>query len=113
MLNSFHPNYMSLIYCVFIWKELSFSWFSIVIGNWQIYFLLILPFYGDMKATLFIVAVKSIRNLNGHSIGNYQIHAGKSVPIVKGGEQTKMEEGEFFAIETFGSTGNGLVLIDM
>ena len=36
--------------------------------------------------------VKSIRNLNGHSIGPYQIHAGKSVPIVKGGESTKMEE---------------------
>ena len=52
--------------------------------------------------------VKSIRNLNGHSIGPYQIHGGKSVPIVKGGEQTKMEEGEFFAIETFGSTGNSL-----
>jgi methionine aminopeptidase len=49
--------------------------------------------------------VKSVRNLNGHSIGPYQIHAGKSVPIVKGGEQTKMEEGEFFAIETFASTG--------
>ena len=28
--------------------------------------------------------VKSIRNLNGHSIGPYRIHAGKSVPIVKG-----------------------------
>ena len=49
--------------------------------------------------------VKCIRNLNGHSIGPYRIHGGKSVPIVKGGEATKMEEGEFFAIETFGSTG--------
>jgi methionyl aminopeptidase len=29
--------------------------------------------------------VQCIRNLNGHSIGPYQIHAGKSVPIVKGG----------------------------
>jgi len=27
---------------------------------------------------------------------------GKSVPIVKGGEATRMEEGEFYAIETFG-----------
>ncbi|XP_020530611.1 methionine aminopeptidase 2B isoform X2 [Amborella trichopoda] len=53
--------------------------------------------------------VKSIQNLNGHSIGPYQIHAGKSVPIVKNGVQTKMEEGEFFAIETFGSTGKGIV----
>ena len=29
-------------------------------------------------------------------------HLGKSVPIVKGGEATRMEEGEFYAIETFG-----------
>ena len=57
--------------------------------------------------------IKSIRNLNGHSMGPYQIHAGKSVPIVKGGEQTKMEEGEFYAIETFGSTGRGYVVEDM
>ena len=51
--------------------------------------------------------VKCCRNLNGHSIAPYQIHAGKSVPIVRGGETTKMEEGEFYAIETFGSTGKG------
>eukprot|EP00242_Pyramimonas_sp_CCMP2087_P009111 CAMPEP_0198203692 /NCGR_PEP_ID=MMETSP1445-20131203/7014_1 /TAXON_ID=36898 /ORGANISM="Pyramimonas sp., Strain CCMP2087" /LENGTH=472 /DNA_ID=CAMNT_0043875185 /DNA_START=25 /DNA_END=1443 /DNA_ORIENTATION=- len=57
--------------------------------------------------------VKCVRNLNGHSIAPYQIHAGKSVPIVKGGEQTKMEEGEFFAIETFGSTGKGYVREDL
>lgn len=36
--------------------------------------------------------VKCIRNLNGHSISPYQIHAGKTVPIVAGsGDQTKME----------------------
>lgn len=53
-----------------------------------------------------VMQVKCVRNLNGHSIDAYQIHAGKSVPIVKGGEQgVRMEEGEFFAIETFGSTG--------
>ena len=32
--------------------------------------------------------VKCIRNLNGHSIGRYSIHGGKTVPIVKGGDQT-------------------------
>ena len=51
--------------------------------------------------------VKCIRNLNGHSIGQYVIHAGKTVPIVKGGSNQRMEEGEVFAIETFGSTGKG------
>jgi len=51
-----------------------------------------------------------IRNLMGHSLGLYTIHAGKSVPCIKGsGDQTKMEEGEVFAIETFGSTGHGHV----
>jgi methionyl aminopeptidase len=57
--------------------------------------------------------VKPIRNLNGHSIAPYRIHAGKSVPIVKGGEATRMEEGELYAIETFGSTGKGVVHDDM
>jgi len=56
-----------------------------------------------------VYPIKSIRNLNGHSIEQYRIHAGKSVPIVKGGDMTKMEEGEFYAIETFGSTGKGYV----
>ena len=57
--------------------------------------------------------VKSIRNLNGHDIIQYSIHGGKSVPIVKSNDQTKMEEGEIFAIETFGSTGKGYVRDDM
>ncbi|GLH05135.1 Methionine aminopeptidase 2 [Gryllus bimaculatus] len=57
--------------------------------------------------------VKSIRNLNGHSISPYRIHSGKTVPIVKGGEATVMEENEIYAIETFGSTGRGQVHDDM
>ncbi|QSZ31705.1 hypothetical protein DSL72_001272 [Monilinia vaccinii-corymbosi] len=57
--------------------------------------------------------VKPIRNLNGHDILQWKIHGGKSVPIVKSNDQTKMEEGEVFAIETFGSTGNGYVRDDL
>lgn len=59
--------------------------------------------------------IKAIRNLNGHSIGPYQIHGGKTVPIVKGAceESIIMEEGEIYAIETFGSTGRGYVIEDM
>jgi methionyl aminopeptidase len=56
-----------------------------------------------------VYPVKSVRNLNGHLIGSYQIHAGKSVPIVKNSDTAKMEEGELYAIETFGSTGKGYV----
>lgn len=60
-----------------------------------------------------VYPVKSIQNLNGHSIDPYIIHAGKSVPIVKGGSAEKMVEGEVYAIETFGSTGKGRVNEDM
>lgn len=57
--------------------------------------------------------IKCIRNLNGHDILQWKIHGGKSVPIVKSSDTTKMEEGEVFAIETFGSTGNGYVREDV
>jgi len=49
--------------------------------------------------------VQCVENLCGHSIAPYKIHAGKSVPIVKTDETTKMDEGELFAIETFGVAG--------
>jgi methionyl aminopeptidase len=51
--------------------------------------------------------IKPIRNLCGHTILPYSIHGTKSVPLVKTHDTTKMEEGDVFAIETFGSTGNG------
>ncbi|AQZ14826.1 MAP2 (YBL091C) [Zygosaccharomyces parabailii] len=57
-----------------------------------------------------VYQVKPCRNLCGHNIVPYTIHGGKSVPIVKNGDQTKMEEFEHFAIETFGSTGRGFVV---
>ncbi|XP_053203430.1 methionine aminopeptidase 2-like [Panonychus citri] len=57
--------------------------------------------------------VKPIRNLSGHSIQPYHIHADKTVPIVGGTEYTaRMEEGEVYAIETFASTGRGYATAD-
>ncbi|KAJ8662899.1 methionine aminopeptidase, type II [Lichtheimia ornata] len=57
--------------------------------------------------------IKPIRNLNGHTIEPYKIHAGKSVPIIRNsGDETKLEEGEQIAIETFCSTGRGYVVED-
>lgn len=51
--------------------------------------------------------VKPVRNISAHNINHYRIHGGKSIPFVKNSDQTKMEEGEVFAIETFGTTGRG------
>ncbi|CEH15612.1 peptidase methionine aminopeptidase [Ceraceosorus bombacis] len=54
--------------------------------------------------------VKVVKNLNGHNIDRYKIHGGKSVPCIPMPEmKDRMEEGEYFAIETFGSTGKGYV----
>ena len=68
---------------------------------------------GEVEINGKIYPIKCCRNLNGHNIAPYQIHGGKSVPIVKGGVQTRMEENEFYAIETFGSTGRGYVIEDL
>ncbi|KAK6346558.1 hypothetical protein TWF696_006682 [Orbilia brochopaga] len=57
--------------------------------------------------------VKPVRNLNAHDIKQYHIHGGKSIPFVKNSDQTKMEEGEVFAIETFGTTGRGYTYDDV
>ncbi|KAJ5988818.1 hypothetical protein N7481_004028 [Penicillium waksmanii] len=51
--------------------------------------------------------VKPVRSISGHNIKRWEIHGGKSIPFVKNNDQTKMEEGEIFALETFGSTGRG------
>lgn len=53
--------------------------------------------------------IKPISNIAGHTILPYSIHGTKSVPSVKTNDTTKMEEGDVFAIEPFGSTGNGRV----
>jgi len=50
-------------------------------------------------------AIMPIFNLCGHSMMPYQIHAGKTVPQYDNMDGTKMQEGEVFAIETFGVTG--------
>jgi len=51
--------------------------------------------------------VKAVRSLTGHNILRYHIHGDKQVPFVKNNSNQKMEEGDIFAIETFGSTGKG------
>lgn len=57
--------------------------------------------------------VKPVRNINAHDIKQYHIHGGKSIPFIKNSDKTKMEEGEIFAIETFGTTGCGRLQDDV
>jgi len=59
------------------------------------------------------IPVKAVRGLTGHDILRYHIHGRKQVPFVKNKSKDKMEEGEVFAIETFGSTGKGVMRDDV
>jgi len=55
--------------------------------------------------------IKAIKDLCGHTMDRYKIHGNKSVPLYRDDNSenanVKMEEGEFYAIETFATTGKG------
>ena len=57
--------------------------------------------------------LKSIRDLTGHKILPYMIHADKSVPNFACNYPVRMEDGEFYAIETYPTTGSGKVEQDL
>lgn len=54
-----------------------------------------------------IKPIKAVRSLCAHDILRYQIHGNKQIPMVRTDVPGRMEEGEVFAIETFGTTGRG------
>lgn len=51
-----------------------------------------------------------IRNLGGHGLEKYEIHASPSIPNFDNGDETKLEKGQIIAIEPFASDGDGLVI---
>lgn len=50
-----------------------------------------------------------IRNLSGHEVKQYELHAGLTVPNFDNGDKTKIKEGQVFAVEPFATTGDGFV----
>lgn len=50
-----------------------------------------------------------IRNLSGHGLERYEIHAYPSIPNFDTGDDSYLEEGDVVAIEPFASTGAGIV----
>lgn len=60
-----------------------------------------------------VIPVKAVRNITGHNILRYKIHGDKQVPFIKTQTSQRMEEGDVFAIETFGSTGRAYLRDDV
>lgn len=57
-----------------------------------------------------IIPIKPMSNLNGHGLGQYLVHCGNVIPNVKEHPgyplyDAKMEVGEYYALETFATTG--------
>ena len=52
-----------------------------------------------------------MKDLSGHLIKPFEIHAGKAVPNIAINYPLRMMEGEFYAIEPFITTGNGTSIL--
>ncbi len=51
-----------------------------------------------------------IRNLSGHSIGRWKVHAGLTIPNIDNGDKKKLKDGDIVAVEPFSTTGEGVVI---
>ncbi len=54
--------------------------------------------------------LKPVKNLQGHSLERYNLHAGLSIPNVSNTDKRKLKEGEVIAIEPFVTDGEGRVV---
>ncbi|HLD18900.1 MAG TPA: type II methionyl aminopeptidase [Candidatus Nanoarchaeia archaeon] len=50
-----------------------------------------------------------IRNLSGHGLGKFEVHAPPSIPNYDNGEKTKLQKGMIIAVEPFATPGDGLI----
>jgi methionyl aminopeptidase len=53
--------------------------------------------------------LRPIKNLTGHNIERFKLHAGKTLPNTKTRGQDTIEEGEYYAIEPYATSGAGKV----
>jgi methionyl aminopeptidase len=54
--------------------------------------------------------LRPVKNLTGHSIARYNLHAGKTLPNTKTRSSGRIMEGEYYAIEPYATSGFGEVL---
>ena len=55
--------------------------------------------------------INVMKELSGHMIKPFEIHAGKAVPNIKINYRLRMNENEFYAVEPFITTGNGVSIL--
>jgi methionyl aminopeptidase len=60
-----------------------------------------------IESAIHALGFKPIRDLSGHTIERYLLHAGTSIPNVGGQSTARLEEGQVVAIEPFATNGAG------
>ncbi|MDR3222209.1 MAG: type II methionyl aminopeptidase [Methanobrevibacter sp.] len=65
---------------------------------------------GEVEKTITGLGFSPIRNLAGHSLEQWDLHSGLSIPNVKDNRAGKLEEGDVIAIEPFVTNGVGYVV---
>ncbi|MFW9889594.1 MAG: type II methionyl aminopeptidase [Candidatus Thorarchaeota archaeon] len=53
--------------------------------------------------------LRPVKNLTGHNIARYNLHAGKTLPNIKTRTRGRIMEGEYYAIEPYATSGFGEV----
>ena len=64
---------------------------------------------GMVSRTISSAGFKPVENLTGHSMEQFNLHAGLSIPNIETRDKTPFKEGMVLAIEPFASTGAGRV----
>ncbi|MCX6776844.1 MAG: type II methionyl aminopeptidase [Candidatus Micrarchaeota archaeon] len=63
----------------------------------------------EVEAAIKGYGYKPIENLTGHSLGEYELHAGVEIPNIGNKDPTQLSEGMVIAIEPFATNGEGRV----
>ncbi|ADM12396.1 methionine aminopeptidase 2 [Encephalitozoon intestinalis ATCC 50506] len=53
--------------------------------------------------------IRPVSDLHGHSISQFKIHGGISIPAVNNRDTTRIKGDTFYAVETFATTGKGFI----
>jgi len=62
-----------------------------------------------IEETISSFGFKSIKNLSGHGVGDYEVHKKPTIPNYDNKIKEKLEKGQFITIEPFATTGSGFV----
>jgi methionyl aminopeptidase len=62
-----------------------------------------------IEDTIVGMGFQPVRNLSGHGLDSYNIHAVPSIPNFDTQEETKLEKGSVIAIEPFATNGSGMI----